>query len=375
MQQKYIILTIVVLFIFILPWMIFLMVFKGYGNSFDENKIINNTGGSVDNKVVNTTGGSFENQWIKFNYHSNLTIEDHSSNDHIYINIYNGSKRIAWIYDNGINIDRYGPLPESTNTTINGRKALKDYDCEDGSNGERILRPSAAINLTDDSSLNIIFKPQYRDQFNMVINTLNIKKIDVKPNFLEKLQNDLIKEGPQNKATTGGKFENKWIKFEYPQNYTVTDDSTDNRIEIIITNGEELVGDITSMSGGLSSIGSNHEQGFNIGFISIGSENETIPVNTTIIAGRNAKTDTIFTSEFKPMPSANIELNPDATLGLAFQPGKETTYNQVIQTLIIKNDNIKPNILSDISFYLQSWYDFVKYSVLSFIGYLITFLT
>lgn len=100
MQEKYIILTIIVLFIFVLPWMTFLMVFKGYGNSFDENKIINNTGGSVDdNKVVNNTGGSFENQWIKFNYHSNLTIEDHSNNDHIYINIYNGSKRIAWIYD------------------------------------------------------------------------------------------------------------------------------------------------------------------------------------------------------------------------------------------------------------------------------------
>lgn len=137
-----------------------------------SNDLNNQTG-------VNSTGGSFENQWIKFNYPSNLTIIDNSTNDAILITIYNGNEYIGSIYNEMTNMDNYMPFPESYNTTIVGRKALRDYDMKTLDNGENQIRPSAAIFLTENATLNVIFEPASNKTFNQVIKTLIIKKDNV----------------------------------------------------------------------------------------------------------------------------------------------------------------------------------------------------
>ncbi|MGB9938145.1 MAG: hypothetical protein ACPK7O_10530 [Methanobacterium sp.] len=138
------------------------------------------TSNDLDNQIgVNSTGGSFENQWIKFNYPSNLTITDNSTNDDILITIYNGNEYIGSIYNQMDNINNYVPFPESYNTTIGGRKALREYDMKTLYNGENQIRPSAAIYLTQNATLNVIFEPTAKKPFNQVIKTLIIKKDNV----------------------------------------------------------------------------------------------------------------------------------------------------------------------------------------------------
>ncbi|MBZ2166755.1 hypothetical protein [Methanobacterium spitsbergense] len=307
-------------------------------------------------KIVYDTGGSFENQWLKFNYPPELTLDDASNNDHIHIEIYNGTELIGAIYDDGVNIDRYGSLPESNLTTTAGRKTLKDYDFDIGPAGEQILRPSAAIYLSEDSTLDIILEPQSRNTFNQIMDTLTIKKDNTKANPLQSKENREI----QNISTnTGGTFENQWVKFNYPQNLTVSDDSTDNHIQITIYNETGIVGDITASEGKLSERGDmsqNESDGITI-TDSAPSEAD-LQGNITTIAGRNAKTNTQATENFQPKPSALIELNPNAMLEVGFEPGTETAYNQVINSLTIKKDDIHPTLQSDIYYYLKNWYEF-----------------
>jgi hypothetical protein len=252
-------------------------------------------------KIVYDTGGSFENQWIKFNYPPELTLDDASNNDHINIEIYNGTELIGVIYDDGVNIDRYGSLPESNLTTTAGRKTIKDYDFDIGPAGEQILRPSAAIYLSEDSTLDIILEPQSRNTFNRIMDNLTIKKDNTKVSPHQSKEN---REIPNISNSTGGSFENQWVKFNYPQNLTVTDQSTDNHIKIIISNGTGFVGDITS-SGGHLSKGENVQENSIFG-ITIDTE---VQGNNTTIAGRNAKTNTQTNENSQPMPSALIELN------------------------------------------------------------------
>lgn len=139
---------------------------------------------------VNSTGGSFENQWVKFNYPSNLTITDYSTDNYIKIGVYNGSEYIGGIYDEMVNVDNYVPLPESYNTTIAGRKTLGDYDIKTLPNGENQVRPSAAIYLTGNATLDVIFDPASKTSFNQVIKTLIIKKDNVTSDDMSEL--DLI---------------------------------------------------------------------------------------------------------------------------------------------------------------------------------------
>ena len=133
-----------------------------------------------DQAGINSTGGSFENQWIKFSYPSNLTITDYSTDNYIYMEIYNGNEYIGSIYNEMTNIDNYVPFPESYNTTIAGRKTLRDYDIKTLDNGENQVRPSAAIYLTENATLNVIFDPASKKPFDQVIKTLIIKKDYVK---------------------------------------------------------------------------------------------------------------------------------------------------------------------------------------------------
>jgi hypothetical protein len=306
--------------------------------------------------IVYDTGGSFENQWVKFNYPPELTMEDASNNNHIRIKIYNGTESIGVIYDDGVNIDRYGNLPESNLTTTAGRKTLKDYDFDIGPSGEQILRPSAAIYLSEDSTLDIILEPQNRNTFNQIMDNLTIKKDNTKVNPLQSKEN---REIQNSHTSTGGSFENQWVKFNYPQNLTVSDDSTDNHIQITIYNETGVVGDITASEGKLSERGDmsqNESEGLTI-TDHIPSDAE-VQGNITTIAGRNAKTNTQATENLQIKPSALIELNPNAMLEVGFEPGSETAYNQFINTLTIKKDDIHPSLQSSIYYYLKNWYDF-----------------
>ncbi len=135
---------------------------------------------------VNSTGGSFENQWLKFNYPSNLTITDYSTDNYIKIGVYNGSEYIGGIYNEMTNINNYVPLSESSITTINERKTLMDYDIKTLPNGENQIRPSAVIYLTENASLNVIFDPASKKSFNQVIKTLVIKKDNVTKDDMSK---------------------------------------------------------------------------------------------------------------------------------------------------------------------------------------------
>jgi hypothetical protein len=306
--------------------------------------------------IVKSTGGSFENQWVKFNYPPELTMEDASNNNHIRIKIYNGTESIGVIYDDGVNIERYGSLPESNLTTTAGRKTLKDYDFVIGPSGEQIIRPSAAIYLSEDSTLNIILEPQNRKTFNQIMDNLTIKKDNTKVYPFQSKEN---REIQKISTSTGGSFENQWVKFNYPQNLTVTDSSTDNHIQITLFNETGVVGDITASEGKLSEradMSLNESEGLTITENTPGDAE--VQDNITTIAGRNAKTNTQATEKLQIKPSALIELNPNAMLEVGFEPGSETAYNQVINTITIKKDDIHPNLQSGIYYYLKSWYDF-----------------
>lgn len=310
---------------------------------------------SKHNTIIYSTGGSFENQWIKFNYPPELTIDDASNNNHIQIKIYNETEMIGAIFDDGININRYA-LSDTNLTTINGRKTLKEYEYDIGSEGEHIIKPSAAIYLSEDSTLNIIFEPKDRNIFNQIMDNLTIKKDNTTVNSHQRKENNNFKKFP---LSTGGTFENQWVKFNYPSNLTVSDSSTDNHIQISLFNETILVGDITVSEGKVSER-SDMSQNQNIFSITDTAPTDMdIQSNIIKIAGRNAKNNTQTTGNFQPMPSAVIELNSNAMLEIAFQPGTETAYNQVINTIIIKKDNIHPSLQSDIYYYFENWVDFI----------------
>ncbi|MDD3985910.1 MAG: hypothetical protein PHY59_08600 [Methanobacterium sp.] len=59
------------------------------------------------------------------------------------------------------------------------------------------------------------------------------------------------------------------------------------------------------------------------------------------------------------MPSAIIELNSNAMLEIVFQPGTERAYNSVINTIIIKKDDIHPSLQSNIYYYFENWSGFI----------------
>ena len=173
-------------YILILCFSVFVVLTSGcISVSSDENFKNVNTAKNVsiikELANVSGTGATFENQWVKFNYSSNFTINDSSTADHISITIYNKTKNIGEIYDDGTNINNYGSMPDSSATTIDGRKTLLDFCVETGPNGVNQTRPSAAIYLNENSSLNVVFDPDYRTSFNQVIKTLVIKKDNVKP--------------------------------------------------------------------------------------------------------------------------------------------------------------------------------------------------
>ncbi len=141
----------------------------------------------IDNS---STGGSFENQWIKFNYPSNLTISDQSTNNEILVLIYNGTEQIGAINEVQMNIDEMAGSEGTVETKISGRKGLitQDNTIETGfsslftSNNNYVnLSPgsgkSAIVFLRSDTALSIAFMNKKDDYiFDPLINTLEIKK-------------------------------------------------------------------------------------------------------------------------------------------------------------------------------------------------------
>jgi hypothetical protein len=115
--------------------------------------------------VPQVQGGTFENQLIKFNYPSNLTIRDASTDDNVHILIYNGTHYIGSIYqDNDVNIeDLYGS--GYTKNTINGKSVI----INDATSPVYVF-------LTSKIALKIELKPNNTETQNQIMNSLIVKK-------------------------------------------------------------------------------------------------------------------------------------------------------------------------------------------------------
>ncbi|MGF7117107.1 hypothetical protein [Methanobacterium oryzae] len=159
-----------------------------------------------ESQKIESTGGSFENQWVKFNYPPDLTIGDASTNDHVDITIYNGTKEIGSINDYNSNIDEMGTSSKTKITMINGRDALVGYV---GSVNFNLLETSAFVALTDNSILEIEIFSSNKPIFDKIMNTIVIKK---------------------GKINTTKTYSNHGIIFNYPAKWGVEDYSNEDNI-------------------------------------------------------------------------------------------------------------------------------------------------
>lgn len=142
-----------------------------------------------DSLIPKSTGGLFENQWIKFNYPSNLTVWDASTDEHVDISIRNGTYEIGSIKDSTSGISSVIASTETNLTTIHGREAVVG-NIADSDNNNDIIKTSAAVCLTDNSFLDIKFDSDNESldklTFNQVINSLIVKKGNISYNISHK---------------------------------------------------------------------------------------------------------------------------------------------------------------------------------------------
>ena len=260
--------------------------------------------------------GTFENQWLKFNYPPGVIVVDRSTDDKIEIEFLKNQESIGNIITGG------GPIPEDGRLIIAGRYALNNTQ----STTFLQSMPSSNIALNSDDSLSIGFFPGNETVYNEVINSLIIKKgneTTSNPNFIS---------SPPIINKTMVSFENQWIKFNYLSNLKITDQSSDDQIKIVLSNETEDIGTITSV-------------GMDIGNDST-NQDPNAP-KSTVIAGRYALNGTSMSGS-DPQPSSYIKLKPDIVLSLSFLQDYGDEYNQTINSLIIKRDDIKTNIFLNI---------------------------
>jgi hypothetical protein len=277
-----------------------------------------------DNNNSNVSfNGTFENQWLKFNYPPGVVVVDRSTDDKIEIEFLKNQDSIGNIINGG------GPIPEDGRVIIAGRYALNNTQ------STIFLQPmpSSNIALNSDDSLSIGFFSGNETVYNEVINSLIIKKgneTTANPNFTS--SSPVI-----NKTTVS--FENQWIKFNYSSNLKITDQSSNDQIKIVLSNETQDIGTITSV-------------GMNIGNDST-NQDPNAPTST-VIAGRYALNGTSLSGS-EPQPSSYIKLNPDVILSLSYVPDYGDEYNQTINSLVIKRDDIKTNIFLNIYHYITNF--------------------
>ena len=153
-----------------------------------------------------STGGTFENQLIKFNYPSNLTIRDASTDDNVHILIYNGTHYIGSIYQDNVNIeDLYGS--GYTKNTINGKAVI----INDATSPVYVL-------LTSDTALKIGFQPNNTETQNQIMNSLIVKR-ELIPSLQQYYENGISFNYP-----------NDWIL-----NQPISDDSNNLNYNVLTT--------------------------------------------------------------------------------------------------------------------------------------------
>jgi len=128
--------------------------------------------------------------------------------------------------------------------------------------------------------------------------------------------------------TTGGSFENQWIKFEYPPNLIVQDASTNNSILIFIYNGS--VNDSNE-------IGEIHNNNINITYILDSAPEYNQSYKKITIVGREALISNFTLNGIDgKRPISDISLSNSSILSVSFHQEYESAFYQVLNSLIIK---------------------------------------
>lgn len=123
--------------------------------------------------------------------------------------------------------------------------------------------------------------------------------------------------------STGGSFENQWVKFSYPSNLNIIDKSTNDHVDISIYNGTYEIGTISDS---------------NINIEEAGSSSRT---NMTIINGREALVGNVVSVNFNLLEtSAFIALTDNSILEIDIFSGNKLVFDKIMKTLVIKKGKI-----------------------------------
>ncbi|MDP3066020.1 MAG: hypothetical protein Q8N08_04700 [Methanobacteriaceae archaeon] len=117
--------------------------------------------------------GTFENEWVKFSYPPGMVVVDVSSSDNLLVQIYKNGTNSSMIttlnFASNSKKDLLDQFPNATNSTVAGRAALTAQD-EEGRYIYIFLGPG-------DQTLVLYFDPTTGDAFQLVRDTLVIKKV------------------------------------------------------------------------------------------------------------------------------------------------------------------------------------------------------
>lgn len=128
--------------------------------------------------------------------------------------------------------------------------------------------------------------------------------------------------------STGGSFENQWVKFSYPSNLTIWDLSTNDHVDISIHNGTKLLGSITDDNENINDLSTDGK------------------TNKTTINGREALIGNVVSNDNNtPLEtSAYIFLTSNSVLDVELYSDNESVdksvFSQIMDTLIIKKGNV-----------------------------------
>ena len=126
-----------------------------------------------DGSNKNVSSAVFENQWIKFQYPSNLKVQDSSNNTSCSVSLYEASNLAGninfQVNDKNKILNIY---PDAQKTTIAGKEAITGND-------ETQLFAYVFLNNNTSKNLELImdFNGAYESAFNVTKNSLEIKKV------------------------------------------------------------------------------------------------------------------------------------------------------------------------------------------------------
>jgi hypothetical protein len=126
-----------------------------------------------NNSNKNVSNTFFENQWIKFQYPSNLKVQDSSNNTSCSVSLYEVSNLAGninfQVNDKNKILNIY---PDAQKTTIAGKEAITGND-------ETQLFAYVFLNNNTSKNLELVmdFNGAYESAFNVTKNSLEIKKV------------------------------------------------------------------------------------------------------------------------------------------------------------------------------------------------------